>query len=61
MVADTKDVSLEENTEKTKYIYTSHHQTAGQNHNIKMANKYSENMEKLKYLGMTLSNTNCIH
>jgi hypothetical protein len=30
-----KEVGLEVNTEKTKYIFLSHHQKAGQNHVIK--------------------------
>jgi hypothetical protein len=31
----SNDVGLEVNTEKTKYTLLSHHQNAGQNHNIK--------------------------
>jgi hypothetical protein len=34
-----KEVGLEVNTEKTKYMLLSRHQNAGQNHNIKIANR----------------------
>jgi hypothetical protein len=35
----SKEVGLEVNTEKTKYILISHHQNAGQNYNIRIANR----------------------
>jgi hypothetical protein len=38
----SKEVGLEVNTEKTKYVLMSHHQNAGKNHNIKIANRSSE-------------------
>jgi hypothetical protein len=37
----------------------SHHQTAGQYHNIKVGNKSLENVVKLKYVGMILTNFDC--
>jgi hypothetical protein len=43
------------------YVSTTHHQTTGQNHYIKVANKSFENLAKFSYLGMTLTNQNCIH
>jgi hypothetical protein len=46
----SKEGSLEVNTEKTKYMLLSHQQNAGQNHNIKTANKSFENMAQFKYL-----------
>jgi hypothetical protein len=33
------EVGLEVNTEKPKYMAVSHHQNAGQNHNLLIANK----------------------
>jgi hypothetical protein len=48
----SKEVGLEVNAEKTKYMFMSYHQTTGQNHYIKVpaANKFFENVAKLKYL-----------
>jgi hypothetical protein len=39
----------------------SHHQNAGQNHDIKIDNKYFENMAQLKYLGMIVTNETLIN
>jgi hypothetical protein len=38
----------------------SRHQNAGQNHNIKEANRYLEILAKLKYLRNTVTNQNLI-
>jgi hypothetical protein len=35
-------------------------QNAGQNHNVKVVIKYLENLAKLRYSGITVSNTNLI-
>jgi hypothetical protein len=45
----SKEIGLEVNAEKTKYMVMSHDQHAGQNHNIKMGNKSFERMEQLRY------------
>jgi hypothetical protein len=55
-----KEVGLEVNTEKTKYMLPSRHQDAGQNHDIKIANRCFENVAQFRYLGMTISNQNLI-
>jgi hypothetical protein len=40
----SKEDGLEVNTEKTQYMLMSHHQNAGQNHNIKIGNRAFENV-----------------
>jgi hypothetical protein len=40
----SKEVRLEVNTEKTKYMLLSLHKNAGQNHDIKIGNRCSENV-----------------
>jgi hypothetical protein len=56
----SKEVCLEINTENTKYMFMSCHQTTGQNHYIKVANKYFESVTKFEYLGRMITNQNCI-
>jgi hypothetical protein len=44
LIDASKAVGLEVNTEKTKYMLLSRHQNAGQNHDIKIANRCFENV-----------------
>jgi coproporphyrinogen III oxidase-like Fe-S oxidoreductase len=44
----SKEVGIEVNAEKTKYMLLSHHQNAGQNHNLKIDIRSFANMEQLK-------------
>jgi sorting nexin-29 len=55
-----KEVGLEVNTEKTKYMLVSHDQNADQNQDIKIGNRSFENVSQFKYLGTTLANPNLI-
>jgi hypothetical protein len=60
LIGADKEVGLEANAEKTKYMLLSHHQNAGQNHDIKIANRSFENMAQFKYLLTTVTNQNLI-
>jgi hypothetical protein len=57
----SRDIGLEINAEKTKYMIMSCYPNSGQNQNIRMANESLENVAKFKYLGATLTNQNDIH
>jgi hypothetical protein len=48
-----KEIGLEVNTEKTKYMLLS-------NHDIKIGNRWFENVAQFKYLGTTITNENLI-
>jgi hypothetical protein len=54
-----KEVGLEVNSEKTKCMLMSR-KKAGQVHGIKIANRSLEGVAKLKYLGTTLTDQNCM-
>jgi hypothetical protein len=58
---DSRDVGLEINIEKTKYMIISHHPNSRQKQNIRIANELLQNVAKVKYFGMTLTNQNGIH
>jgi hypothetical protein len=56
----SKEVRLEINVEKTKYMLVSHHQNVGQNRDIRIENSTFENVSQFKYLGMTVTNQHLI-
>ena len=60
LVAATKEIGLEVNVHKTKYMTVSRHQNAGRIHSMEMDNSSIERVEQFKYLGTTLTNQNSI-
>jgi hypothetical protein len=57
----SRDIGLEINAEKTKYMIMSRYPNSGQNQNIRVVNESFKNVSKFKYLGRTLTNQNDIH
>jgi hypothetical protein len=57
----SRDIGLEIDAEKTKYMVMSRHSNSGQNQNIRIANESFENVAKFKYLGTKLTYQNDIH
>jgi hypothetical protein len=60
LIDASKEIGLEVNTEKTKYMLLSRHQNVGLNYDIKIANRSFENVAKFRYLGTTITNQNLI-
>jgi hypothetical protein len=56
LIDASKEVGLEINVQKTKYMLLSRHQNAGQNGDIKIANRSFENTSQFKYLRTTVKN-----
>jgi hypothetical protein len=59
-VIATKEIGLEVNTDKTKYMVKSWDWNAGRGHGMKIDNSSIERMEEFKYLGATLTDQNSI-
>jgi hypothetical protein len=57
----SKEVGLERNPEKTKYMLMSRSQEIGEKHSIKIVNKSLEDVAKFKYFGTALTDQNYIH
>jgi len=60
LVAATREIGLEVNADKTKYMVMSRDQNAGKNHSVRIDNSTFERVEEFKYLGTTLTNQNSI-
>jgi hypothetical protein len=60
LIVASKEIGLEVNAEKTKYMLMSRNQNAVQDNNIKLDNQSFERVEHFKYLGTTLTNQNSI-
>jgi hypothetical protein len=56
----SRDIGLEMNAEKTKYMIISRHPNSEQNQNIRTANESFEKVAKFEHLGTTLTNQNDI-
>ena len=60
LVALTKEIGLEVNADKTKYMTVSRVQNAGRIHSMEIDNSSIERVEEFKYLGTRLKNQNYI-
>jgi len=60
LIVVSKEIRLEVNADKTKYMVMSPDQNAGRSHNMKTDNLSFERVEEFKYLGTTLTNQNSI-
>ena len=55
LLVATKEIGLEVNADKTKYMVMSRDRNAGRGHSVKIDNSSNERVEEFKYLGMTLT------
>jgi hypothetical protein len=58
LIDASKEVGLEINAEKSKYMLLSCQQNAGQNHGIKIANRCFKKVAQFKYVGTIVTNQN---
>ena len=60
LIVASKEIGLEVNADKTKYMVMSRDQNAGRSHSIRTDNSSFERVEEFKYLETTLTNQNSI-
>jgi hypothetical protein len=60
LAAATKEIGLEVNAHKTRYMTVFRDQNAGRIHSMKMDNSSIERVEEFKYLGTTLTYQNSV-
>ena len=60
LLVATKEIGLEVNADKTKYMVMSQNQNAGRGQSVKIDNSSIERVEEFKYLGTTLTDQNSI-
>jgi hypothetical protein len=60
LIGASKEVGLDINVEKPKYMLLSRHQNAGQSRAIKIANRSFGNVSQFRYFGTTVTNQNLI-
>jgi len=58
LVVATKEIGLEVNADKTKYVVMSRDRNAGRGHSVKIDNSSIERVEEFKYLGMMITDQN---
>jgi hypothetical protein len=58
LIDTSKEIGLEINAEKTKYMLLSRHQNVGENRDIKIGDRSFENVSQFKYLGTIVTNQN---
>jgi Na+/phosphate symporter len=61
LLEESRDIGLEINAEKTKYMINSCHSNSKQNQNVRITNELFENVAKFKYLVMTQTNQKNTH
>ena len=60
LIVASKEIGLEVNVDKSKYMVMSRDQNTGRSHNMKVDNSSIERVEEFKYLETTLTNQNSI-
>ena len=60
LLAGSKEIGLEVNADKTKYMVMSRDQNAGRSHSIKIDNSSFEMVEEFRYSGTAVMNQNSI-
>ena len=60
LVAATREIGLEVSADKTKHMVMSRDQNAGRIHSVRIDNSTFERLGGFKYLGIPLTNQNCI-
>jgi hypothetical protein len=61
LVGASKEAGLKVNPEKTMYMLMPCYQKIRQKHSIKTVNRSFEDVAKFRYLGITLTDQNCMH
>jgi len=60
LLVATKEIGLEVNADKTKYMVMSRNRNGGRGHSVKIDNISIERVEEFKYLGTTITDHNSI-
>jgi hypothetical protein len=56
----SKEIGIDANVDKTRYMVKSRDQNAGRSHNIKTDNSSYEKVEEFKYFGRNITDKNSI-